>query len=79
MRLVPDWRRCHTWYSMKGMGAALVIINAWNLLPDKFQDSFPHWTVVALASAALLFGIGGNVVDQSPPPKPPVTVPENKQ
>jgi len=73
MKLVPDWKQCWRWNSMHAMGFAGVVITVWNLLPEDFQNAFPHHVVLGLASGTLVLGIIGRLRDQgTPPPKPPV-------
>lgn len=68
MKLVDDAKRCWRWISVQAMVVAGAVQGAWVMVPDDLKESFPkHW-VQWLTIFLLALGIGGRLVQQTPPP-----------
>ena len=75
MRLVADWKRAHRWFSVHAMVLAGALQAAWLAVPDDLRTSVPAWVPQVLTGLLLIAGILGRLIDQTPPPSPPPTVP----
>lgn len=75
MRLIPEWRKAYRLFSVQAMAVATAILGAWLVLPDDLQATLPHWIPKAAAITALLAGIVGRLVPQSPAVDPDATAP----
>ena len=65
MKLIPNARQVLLRsYSQQAQVAALAGIGAYGALPDKLKDVLPMWAVLGLASALLVLGIVGRLIDQ---------------
>ena len=66
MKLVPDWHRAWTWFSVQALAILALLPVIWPSLPPEVHDWVPPawrpWVIVVLA----LGGIAGRLVDQKP-------------
>ena len=67
MTLVDDWKRAWRWFSVQSMAASVVLLGAWEGLPDELRQRLPHWLPHVLAMALLVLGILGRLVKQGGP------------
>lgn len=84
MKLVPDIRDWHRWWSVRfGMmsGACFAAAKAYtalNTMAPQLVAGVPQWILTGLTTAAMGLAAGGFIarfIDQTPSPKPSVTVP----
>ena len=65
MKLIPNAKQVLLKsYSQQMQMAALAGIGGYSALPDKLQDVLPMWAVLGLASALLVLGIVGRLIEQ---------------
>lgn len=75
MMLIPEWRQCHRFWSVRLQAAGVAIltfvqgfpdafIHIWAALPSDVTAAFPPGTVKWLGIAALVCGIAARVVRQ---------------
>lgn len=64
-RLVPNWKECHRWYSVRAQALGVAILATWQVVPDDLRSAAPHWLQVTVLVLILLAGIGGRLVEQS--------------
>jgi len=64
MTLVDEWKTAWRWFSVQSMAISVVLLGAWQALPDELRAalprSLPHWLAIAL----LALGIAGRLVKQ---------------
>lgn len=63
-RLIPNWRRAWRMFSVQAQALVMAVLGGWQALPDDLRASIPPWAVVTLATALLLAGIVGRLIDQ---------------
>jgi len=68
MNLIPDWKKAYRFFSLQAMAIATAILGAWMVLPDDLQATLPGWIPKAAAIVALVCGMVGRLVSQSPDP-----------
>lgn len=64
LKLVPDWREAYRWLSVQGAALGLMLIGAWNTVPEELRAALPTWLVATIAVIVLLGVILGRLVDQ---------------
>lgn len=64
MKLVDDWRKAWTWFSVQAMTVAGAIEAAWAAFPADLKAVLPDRWVHAVAAGLLVLGIVGRVVKQ---------------
>lgn len=65
--LVPDWRSCWRWWSIRAMSAALALQGAWLALPDDLRAGVPDSWAQIVTAALMVLGLAGRLVAQQPP------------
>lgn len=68
MRLVPDWRRAWTWFSVQALAILAVLPMVWMSLPPDIKAFIPSKYGIYIAMAVALAGLVGRLVDQNPKP-----------
>jgi hypothetical protein len=72
MRLVDDWKKWHTWWSVRATGAAAALQVTLLSLPARVYDALPTWATHYAALATLVGIFVGRMVKQDGgDPKPP--------
>lgn len=70
MKLVPDWRKAWSWFSVQALAVIMVLPIVWVGLPGDVKawvpPSWQFWIFIVLGAA----GIVGRVIDQNKAPKP---------
>ena len=68
MRLVPDWHKAWTWFSVQALAIVAVLPLVWLGMPPDVKAWVPEawhiWIFVGLG----ISGIAGRVIDQNPKP-----------
>lgn len=64
MRLVEEWHQAWRWFSVQSMAISVVLLGAWQAVPDELRAALPRWLPHWLAIALLVLGIAGRLVDQ---------------
>lgn len=64
MRLVKDWRKAWTWFSVQSMAVSTTLLAAWAALPDDLKGGIPPRVVTGVAAGVLALGIAGRLVQQ---------------
>lgn len=64
MKLVEDWKRSWSWFSVQSMGLSTVLLAAWAAMPDDLKAGLPSWLVPVVAVSVLLLGIAGRLLVQ---------------
>lgn len=64
-KLVSNWRRCLTWFSVNIPALNLAFLGTWSMLPEKFQDAIPMPWVVGIAASLIVLGVAGRLLDQT--------------
>jgi hypothetical protein len=64
MKLVPDWKKALTWFSVQVPALNVAFLATWSALPEKFQDSLPMPWVIGIAVALIVLGVLGRLVKQ---------------
>lgn len=64
MRLVKDWRKAWTWFSVQSMAVSTTLLGAWAAVPEDLKGGIPPRIVTGVAAGVLLLGIAGRLVQQ---------------
>lgn len=64
MKIVPNWRKAWSWFSMQAMVASAALQGAWLALPPDLKTKVPGDWVTAAAIVLLVLGAVGRLVDQ---------------
>lgn len=67
MRLVPDWHRAWTWFSVQALAVLAALPLVWVSLPSDIKAFIPQKYGLYIAAAIALAGIAGRLVDQKKP------------
>ena len=64
MKLVEDWRRAWTWFSVQAMTLSTALLGAWMWMPDSLKQMIPEKVVLSVAIALLVLGTAGRLMQQ---------------
>ncbi len=64
MTLVDEWKTAWRWFSVQSMAISVVLLGAWQALPDELRAALPPWLPHWLAIALLALGIAGRLIKQ---------------
>lgn len=64
MRLIDDWKKAHTFLSVRIQGAVMALAAGWAAMPQEWRDAVPKGVLVACAVAFALATVFGRVVKQ---------------
>jgi len=64
IKLVEDWRKAWTWFSVNAMIAAAAIQGAWLQIPEDMKAHIPEYLVSGATIALLVLGVLGRLIKQ---------------
>ncbi len=64
VRIVPNWRDCWRWTSVRCMVAAAAVQGSWLEIPADMKSSIPPAVVSFITLGLLALGTAGRFVDQ---------------
>jgi hypothetical protein len=77
LRLIPDWKKCHRFWSVRisALGAAIMglftiwpdsALQLWAAMPDEVRTLIPHRIVSGLAAFVFVMTTASRIVKQRP-------------
>lgn len=64
MKLIDEWKKVHTFFSVQAMVVVAAIQATWPAIPEDLKAHIPSFLVNGISITLLALGVVGRVIDQ---------------